>query len=54
MRVKGVVAELSSLKCYNGPKCGLLHCVEHYVGQIPVAAATENRFCDRVITNFIS
>ena len=53
VRAKGV-AELSSLKRYNRSKRGLLHCVEHYVGQIPMAAITENRFCDRVIANFVS
>ena len=35
-------------------KCGLLHRVEHYVGQIPMAAIMKNRFCDRVIANFVS
>ena len=53
VRAKGV-AELSSLKRYNRSKRGLLHRVEHYVGQIPMAAITENRFCDRVIANFVS
>ena len=53
VRAKGV-AELSSLKCYNRSKCGLPHRVVHHVGQIPMAAITENRFCDRVITNFVS
>ena len=53
VRAKGV-AELSSLKCYNRSKRGLLHCVEHYVGQIPIAAITKNCFCNRVIANFVS
>ena len=53
VRAKGV-AELSSLKRYNRSKRGLRHSVEHYVGQIPMAAITENRFCDRVIANFVS
>ena len=53
VRAKGV-AVLSSLKRYNRSKRGLLHRVEHYVGQIPKAAITENRFCDQVITNFVS
>ena len=47
-------AELSSLKRYNRSKHSLLHCVEHYVGQIPMAATTENRFCERVSANFVS
>ena len=38
------VAELSSLKHYNRSKCGLLHRVEHYVGQIPTAVITKNHF----------
>ena len=41
------VAELSSLKRYNQSKRGLLHCVEHYAGQISMAAITENHFCER-------
>ena len=53
VRAKGV-AELSSLKRYNRSERGLLHRVEHYGGQIPMAAITENRFCDRVIANFVS
>ena len=52
MRAKGV-AELSSLKHYNRSKRGMFHHVDHYVGQIPMAAITENRFGDRVITNFV-
>ena len=53
VRAKGV-AELSSLKHYNQSKRGLLHHVEHYGGQIPMAAITENCFCDRVIANFVN
>ena len=47
------VAELSSLKHYNRFKGGLLHRVENYVGQIPMAAITEHRFCERVMANLV-
>ena len=53
VRVKGV-AELSIQKRYNRPKYGLLHRVEHYVGQISMATIMENDFCDRVIANLVS
>ena len=48
------VSELSSLKRYNQFKHSLIHHVEHYVGQIPMAAITENHFCELFIANFVS